>query len=164
MSKTGLTIEQVLELLANNPLRIAEFTADMTSAQLQAATNPGEWSVNEVLAHLRSCADMWGNAMEAILTQDKPIIKAINPRTWMEQTNYPEQKFQISFQTFTRQRSDLLVVLEKLPRKSWSRSAIVTGAGKPLERTVFFYAHWLATHERTHVKYIRRIAASAMSG
>jgi len=164
MSKTGLTIEQVLELLANNPLRIAEFTADMTPAQLQAATNPGEWSVNEVLAHLRSCADMWGNAMEAILTQDKPTIKAINPRTWIEQTNYPEQKFQTSFRTFTRQRSDLLVVLEKLPRKSWSRSAIVTGAGKPLERTVFFYAHWLATHERTHVKQIRRIAASAMSG
>ena len=164
MSKTGLTIEQVLELLANNPLHIAEFTAHMTPAQLQTAPNPGEWSVNDVLAHLRSCADMWGNAMETILAHDKPTIKAINPRTWIEETSYPQQKFQTSFRAFTKQRTDLLLVLEKLPRKSWSRSAIVTGAGNPLERTVFFYAHWLATHERTHVKQIRRIAASAMSG
>jgi hypothetical protein len=88
MSKTVLTIEQVLELLANNPLQIAEFTAHMTPVQLHTAPNPGEWSANDVLAHLRSCADMWGNAMEAILTQDQPTMKAVNPRTWIEQTNY----------------------------------------------------------------------------
>jgi hypothetical protein len=33
----------------------------------------------------------------------------------------------------------------------------VTGAGKPLERTVLFYAQWLARHERPHVKQIERI-------
>src|SRR5688572_10426674 len=163
MSKAPLTVEQVLELLANNPLQIAEFTAHMTPVQLHTAPNPGEWSVNDVLAHLRSCADMWGNAMEAILTQDQPTIKAVNPRTWIEGTNYLQQKFQTSFRAFTKQRTDLLACLERLPRKSWSRSAIVTGAGKPLERTVFFYAHWLATHERTHVKQIGRIAANRMS-
>ena len=160
MSKDTLTIEQVLDLLTNNPLRIAEFTADLIPAQLQAAPKPGEWSANDVLAHLRSCADMWGNAIETILAQDKPTIKAINPRTWIESTDYLQQKFQKSFRAFTKQRTDLLAVLQALPQKSWSRSAIITGAGKPLERTVFFYAHWLATHERTHVKQIGRIATS----
>ena len=160
MSKTGLTIEQVLDLLANNPLHIAEYIADLTSAQLHTPPSQGEWSANDVLAHLRSCADMWGNAIETMIAQDKPTIKAINPRTWVKQTDYPEQKFRTSFHAFTRQRSDLLTVLEALPRRSWSRSATVTGAGKPLERTVFFYAHWLATHERTHVKQIGRIANS----
>jgi hypothetical protein len=149
MSTDTLTIEQVLDLLTNNPLRIAEFTADLTPAQLQAAPKAGEWSANDVLAHLRSCADIWGNAIETILAQDKPIIKAINPRTWIESTD----------RAFTKQRSDLLAVLQALPQKSWSRSATVTGAGKPLERTVFFYAQWLATHERTHVKQSGRIAA-----
>jgi hypothetical protein len=33
----------------------------------------------------------------------------------------------------------------------------VTGAGKPLERTVLFYANWLARHERRHVDQIEQI-------
>ncbi len=95
---------------------------------------------------------MWGSAIETILAQDKPTSKAVNPRTWIEQTDYPEQKFQTSFRVFSKQRSKLLSILKSLPKKSWSRSAVITGAGKPLERTLFFYAHWLATRERTHVK------------
>jgi hypothetical protein len=42
----------------------------------------------------------------------------------------------------------------------WSRKATVTGAGKPLERTVRTYAMWLANHERSHFKQIERIASS----
>ena len=36
--------------------------------------------------------------------------------------------------------------------------AIVTGGGPARERSVLFYARWLARHERTHVKHIARIA------
>jgi hypothetical protein len=43
------------------------------------------------------------------------------------------------------------------PLEGWSRAAIVTGAGKPLVRTMHTYAQWLATHERPHVKQIERI-------
>lgn len=158
MSAKLLTIEQVLNLLTTNPRQVIEFTADLKPAQLQISLMPGEWSVNDILAHLRSCADMWGNAIETIIAEDKPIIKAVNPRNWIDNTDYPQQKFQKSFRAFAKQRTDLLSILEALPKKSWYRSATVTGAGKPLERTVFFYAHWLATHERTHVKQISRIA------
>jgi len=44
-----------------------------------------------------------------------------------------------------------------LPPEGWSRAATVTGAGKVLERTVLFYAQWLARHERQHVKQVERI-------
>jgi len=162
MSENPLTIEQVLDLLTKNPLRIAELTAPLTPAQLQTTPNPGEWSASDVLAHLRSCADMWGNAIETIIAEDKPTIKAINPRTWIDSTDYSRQKFRTLFRAFTKQRTNLLATLEALPKKNWSRSATITGAGKPLERTVFFYAHWLATHERTHVKQIGRITADVM--
>ena len=39
-----------------------------------------------------------------------------------------------------------------------ARGATVKGAGKVLERTVRFYAEWLAAHERPHLKQIERIA------
>jgi len=34
--------------------------------------------------------------------------------------------------------------------------------GKPLKRTVFFYAHGLSTHELTHLKQIGCIVADAI--
>lgn len=100
---------------------------------------------------------MWGNCIAAILAEDNPTLRAVNPRTWIKQTDYPELEFQPSLRSFTTQRAGLLALLEALPHEAWSRAATVTGAGRTLERTVQFYAEWLATHERPHVKQIERI-------
>jgi len=148
-------IEQILTMLAETPRRIATLTTDLSPAQLHISPNHGEWSANDVLAHLRSCSDVWGNCIKVIISQDKPIIRAVNPRTWINRTDYLEQKFQPSLYAFATQRADLLAVLETLPRKSWSRKA--TGAGKPLVLTVHSYAQRLARHERPHIKQIESI-------
>ena len=95
------TTEQVLTLLAETPPQIAALTAGLTSAQLHTAPKPDEWSANDVLAHLRACADMWGNCIAAIITQDKPTLRAVNPRTWIRETDYLEQEFRPSLHAFT---------------------------------------------------------------
>ncbi len=157
MADKPLPTEQVLTMLAAAPPRIAAATAGRDPAQLQGRPAAEEWSANEVLAHLRACADMWGNCIMAMITEDRPALRAINPRTWIEKTDYLEQAFQPSLEAFTTQRAALLAVLEPLPPEGWARAATVTGAGKALERTVHFYAQWLATHERPHLKQIESI-------
>ena len=157
MPRRSLTIEQVLTILPETPPHIAALTAGLRLAQLHTPPNPDEWSANDVLAHLRACADVWGNCIEVILAQDTPTIRAVNPRTWIKKTDYLEQEFQPLLHAFTTQRTDLLSRLEPLAQEGWSRSATVTGAGKPLVRTVLFYAQWLARHERPHLKQIKRI-------
>lgn len=158
MPRTLFTIEEILGILAETPESIAAITNGLTEEQLHTASSDGEWSINEVLAHLRACADMWGGAIMTIITEDHPTIRAINPRTWIKQTDYPEQEFTSSLRAFTGQRAELMALLQALPREGWSRSATVTGAGKVLERSVQKYGRWLARHERPHVKQIERIA------
>jgi hypothetical protein len=153
-----LTVEQVLALLSEAPPRIAAITTGLTPQQLRAAPAVGEWSANEVLAHLRSCADVWGGCIESMLAEDTPTLRAVNPRTWIKDTDYVERDFRRSFRDFTAQRAELVAVLDPLEPEAWSRSAIVTGAGRPLQRTVRFYAQWLASHERTHLKQIQAVA------
>ena len=34
----------------------------------------------QVLAHLRACADVWGTCMVTIITQDQPTLRGVNPR------------------------------------------------------------------------------------
>lgn len=155
-----LTIEQARALLTETPIRLAALTADLSPAQLRAAPRPDEWSANDVLAHLRACADMWGGCMLRIIAEDHPTLRAVNPLTWIAQTNYPTLEFRPSLRAFTAQRAELLAALESLPPEGWARAATVTGAGAVLERTVLFYARWLAGHERTHVKQVARIVAT----
>ena len=153
----ALTIEQVLTLLAETPPRLAALTAGLSPAQLHTAPKHDAWSANDVLAHLRACADVWGGCVLTLIAEDTPTLRAVNPLTWIKQTDYLELEFRPSLSSFTNQRADLLAVLEPLPREAWSRAATVTGAGKVLERTVLFYAQWMAGHERSHVKQVGRI-------
>ena len=158
MAGSLLTIEQTLTLLEEAPTRIAAATRGLTEAQLHRAPERGEWSANEVLAHIRACADVRGESVRTILAEHHPTFRAVNPLTWIKKTNYLDLDFRPSFRAFAKQRADLLALLKPLPRKSWSRGATVTGAGAALERTVLFYAQWVAIHERPHLKQVERIA------
>jgi len=155
--KKTLAIDQVLIILAETPPEIAELSAGLEPAQLHAKPSTNEWSANGVLGHLRACADVWGGGIGTIISQDWPTIRAVNPRTYINTTDYLEQEFHRSLQTFTAQRADLLALLNPLRREAWSRKATVTGAGKPLRWTVLYYARRLAGHERAHVKQINQI-------
>lgn len=152
------TFEQILAALADGPVRIAGATKGLPESQLRAAPAPGEWSALEILAHLRACGEVWGSCIATILQQDMPTIRAINPRTWIERTDYLQWKYQPSLKVFTEQRTALLDELRGLSPDQWWRAATVTGAGKPFTKTVHSYAEWMAEHERAHVKQIRRIS------
>jgi uncharacterized damage-inducible protein DinB len=147
-------------MLPETPPRIAALTAALAPDQLRATPADGGWSANEVLAHLRACADVWGNCIAAMVTQDMPTLRAVNPTTWINKTDYLEQEFRPSLQAFATQRAELMAILQPLTPEGWSRTATVTGAGKVLERSVLFYAQWIARHERPHLKQIHRIVST----
>ncbi|BEP16199.1 hypothetical protein acdb102_45100 [Acidothermaceae bacterium B102] len=157
MAGATLTPQQLLELLAATPTRLGAITAGVEPARLAAAAGEDEWSANDVLAHLRSCSDVWGESIGRILVEDRPTIRAVNPTTWIEETDYREQEFLRSLRFFAAQRADLLALLEPLPDHAWVRIATVTGAGSPLTKTVQSYAERLAKHERQHLKQVERI-------
>ena len=153
-----LTADDIVVALEKQAQTIAELAAGVSPKALRRPPGPGEWSLNDVLAHLRSCADMWGKYIALILDEDHPTFKAVNPRTWIKSTNYPDLEFAASFRAYQKQRNELVARLRTLPRVAWSRAATVTGAGRPLERTVLEYAMWLANHERSHLRQMARLA------
>jgi len=150
-------------MLEEHPRRIAAATAGISAARLRDEPVLGEWSARDILAHLRSCSDARGEFIPKILASQRPTLRAIDPRTLIESTNYRKLEFASSFRAFARQRARLLRLLQALPRGGWVRSAIVTGGGPARERTVLFYGAWLARHERAHVRHIERLA-SAVAG
>lgn len=156
MARQQMATDQILSILRQTPDLLTEVTAGVTESQLHTAPERGEWSVVELLAHLRSCADVWGGAIETIVARDHPTIRAVNPTTWIESTNYRELEFGPSLQAFKGQRARQLALFGPLPSEAWSRSATVLGAGKPLDLTVRSYADRLARHERTHWRQVAK--------
>jgi hypothetical protein len=164
MPTAALTLEQILVQLPETPLRIAALTAGVAPAKLRTRPEPDEWSATEVLAHLRACSDVWGNSILRIIREDRPAWVAVNPRGWIEKTNYKDLPFGPSLRAFTKQRAELMATLGPLPRKGWSRVAIVSGGAPTRECTILYYAERLARHERAHVKQIGRMVRSLQTG
>ena len=157
MAHKYLPIDKILTILKETPPRLTKLTANLAPNNLHTAPSAGEWSVKEVLAHLLACGDVWGDYyIMTILAQHKPTIKALNPRTWIKKTDYLEQEFEPLLLAFTNQRRKLLKALGPLHPRDWTRTNILTGAGKPLEQTLLSHADGLARHERAHLKQIER--------
>jgi len=147
----------VLKLLMATPLRIAGASKNMNKDQLRRKPAADSWSANEVLAHLRACADVWGSSIMAMLTQDRPTLRYVSPRTWIKKTNYADLEFGVSFRAYANQRKDLLKVLRTLSDDDWLRGASVKAAKKRREETVLSYAERMARHEAGHCEQVERI-------
>jgi len=151
-----LTAGESTALLRENASRLAALTRGATHAQLHTAPEVGEWSPNEVMAHVRACCDVWGGNIEKILAEEHATFAGVNPRTWIERTDYAEHRFEDQLRAFAAQRKKLLTTLEDLALGEWERSATVTSYGQAHEKTVRSYASKLAKHERIHVRQIEQ--------
>ena len=147
----------VINLLKTTPRRIASASRGLCDKELNWKPAADSWSVNEVLAHLRACADVWGESIKKILKQDNPTFRYVSPRTWIKKTNYMDLDFEASFLAFRKQREDLLKILQALPQEDWLRRANVKAATKLRDETVRSYARRLADHEAGHCEQIDRV-------
>jgi len=146
-------IEKYLSLLSDTSRRLMKATQGFDDARLQYKPDEKIWSVKDILAHLRSCADVWGSSIEAMLAEDNPNVPYRHPRQWIKKTNYPDLTFHESFQAFRLQRKNLLNVLNNLSFEDWSRAAII----KHREHAVFSQARRMALHENVHCQQIEEI-------
>ena len=160
MPRERLEIGEILEQLASTPEQIAILAESLDPELTTSAPDENAWSVNDVLAHLRACADVWGDSIASMLAGDQPRIKAINPRSWIDRTGYRKLAFAESMQAFADQRVALLGTLNALPESGWAASAVFYGMGSPVERSVRSQSERMALHERAHIDQIRHTIAT----
>lgn len=146
-------IAEIVAALKENPLRLRKATSRVTNADLQVRASKPSWSANDILAHLRACADVWGETIERMLADELPKLPDIHPRKWITQTDYLELEFHSSFSVYASQREKLLKILMKLPFEDWSRGAMIGGR----IHTVFTQARRIAKHEAQHCEQIEEL-------
>ena len=150
-------IEQVFKLLSSTPRLLASLSKGLDESRLRFRPDEDAWSANDVLAHLRACADVWGKSILAMLAQDHPTLRYVSPRAWIKKTDYPQQEFRPSLEAFTQQRLELIDRLSVLEPKDWSRGATFTATTRGREQTVLSYAGRMAHHESDHCSQIEAL-------
>ena len=153
MKVSSTETEKVLRLLAATPRRITSLSRGIDIGKFQFKPDQDSWSANEILAHLRACADVWGKNIMATITLDHPTLRHISPRGWIRRTDYLQLEFKSSLATFAQQRHELLSVLKGLATGDWSREATTKGR----EETVFSFASRIAEHESKHCRQIEEV-------
>ena len=63
MPDISLTGPESLALLRENASRLADLTDGVKHSQLHTAPEVGEWSPNEILAHMRACCDVYASKL-----------------------------------------------------------------------------------------------------
>ena len=150
MKTTPSEIEKYLRIISETPQQIAQAAKGLEEVRLQFKPDRKSWSANDILAHLRSCADLWTHSIYAMLADDEPVFSDINERKWAKVTRYDELSFAESLQVFSLQRENLVRVLKALPFESWERSAIISEH----KHTVFTQTRRMAKHETEHCEQI----------
>ena len=69
-----LSRAEIVLRLAAAPRRIAAVTAGVPNSRLRASPAPDAWSIVDILAHLRASADVWGGAIDQILSARRPTF------------------------------------------------------------------------------------------
>jgi hypothetical protein len=156
MGADQVEIESILEILSQTPGRIASVSMGHDNTRLTHRIDAESWSANEILAHLRACADVWGKSIGAMIKQDHPTLRYVSPRTYIRKTKYPALEFHLSLEGFTGQRFELLQILKALAVEDWSRGATITGTTNGRERSILQYAQRMARHEVEHCEQLEK--------
>jgi hypothetical protein len=150
-------MEPLTTSLAEVPTLIAGLAAGCADRErLTQRADAKAWSASDVLAHLRSCADVRGKWIAAMLDRDHPTVRAVSPRSAFRK--YVDRDFALSLQELTDERSALVDRLRGLDDAGWARGLTFTGASpRSTELSVVRCARDLLDHELVHVEQIRQL-------
>jgi hypothetical protein len=146
----------VLTALSATPKELVRITRGCSDQELHRKPEADAWSAQEIVAHLRACAEVWGRSIERMLAEDHPTIRYVSPRGWIRKTDYLQQGFHDSLRAFGRDRTRLVKTLSGLDAVDWSRGATFAGTTLGREANVLTYAKRIADHEAQHIRQVQR--------
>jgi uncharacterized damage-inducible protein DinB len=155
-SSTESECQAVLMVLSETPKEIARIARGRSHQQLHRKPEANAWSPQEIVAHLRACADVWGRSIDRMLAEDHPTICYVSPRTWIKKTDYLQQDFRDSLRAFSHGRATLVETLRGVDTQGWLRRATFTATTLGREATVLSYATRIADHEVRHLGQLHR--------
>src|SRR5262245_15278854 len=148
--------QQALDVLAATPKKLARLIEGVPAAPLRKRPAPGQWSVNEILAHLADGEIVGAFRIRMILGSPGSPVAAYDQDAWVTSGHYETRDPRRSVEQFRVVREGNLALLESLAPEQWTLYGVHSERGQEsIEQTVRMFAG----HDLNHLRQIDRILA-----
>jgi uncharacterized damage-inducible protein DinB len=148
------TNKDLLDAYREAPTVYEELLADVTEEQARAARGGDEnWSVVEVLCHLRDAEERGLERTRLMRDQDDPFLAAYDQDAWAKERNYAAADLREALDSFIEFRRTHIAELEALAPKDWDRTGRHEEVGKI---TIGAQVLHLVAHDTIHAAQVAR--------
>jgi hypothetical protein len=150
----------LLEALKATPDTLTGLLEGVSQAQARSAKGGDEdWSVVEVVCHLRDAEEISLQRTAAMRDQDTPLIIGYNQEALARERDYRNTDLRAALSSFIVFREQHITMLSALTPEQWERTGQHSEFGRI---TIFAFAVHKASHDAIHCAQIaRQLAKSA---
>jgi uncharacterized damage-inducible protein DinB len=130
---------------------LEQAVADVTAEEAVTRTEPGTWSIQEVVVHLADSGEINIDRMKRALTEDNPLLLYADESAYIEKLHPHAQSLTDAVQSIIICRRQWARVLRQLDDKDFERIATHNRAG---ERTVLKMLQMETDHLEYHLNFI----------
>jgi hypothetical protein len=149
---------EIIETLRLLPQRVSEEVRGLSEETLRFRPAEGEWSLKEVIGHLRDFAEIDHERLRRMITQESPFLPGYDQEALVRERNYQEANVQAVLDEMASFRGQTVQLLTELVDASWTRTA------RHLERGIFSirqFVELLVQHEAGHLEHVRALKQQA---
>ena len=149
---------EIIEALRLLPERVSEEVKGLSEEELRFRPGEGQWSLKEVIGHLRDFAEIDHDRLCRMITQERPFLPGYDQEGLVRERNYQEADLQAVLDELASFRRKTVQVLTELVDASWTRT------GRHQERGIFSirqHVERLVRHEAMHLEHIRALKQQA---
>lgn len=96
----------------------------LNKTQIEFKPNPTEWSIKEVVCHLRDVDRIFRERADKMLDEDEPFLRGFNPDELAEESGYKRQIWEEALAEFQTRRAQNLTFSKQLQPMQWLKRAI----------------------------------------
>lgn len=146
--------QELIEALRSTPEILKGLLSKTTLEQARSAKGGDEnWSVAEVICHLRDAEEISLGRVKLIRDQDRPRIARYDQEALARERNYRDADPYAALETFASFREQHTVVLSQLSAEDWERSGEFEAFGR---MTISAHTIHKLYHDSVHCAQIAR--------
>ncbi len=152
---------EIIEALKAMPGKLEAEVEGLPDAVLRYRPAEHEWSIKEVVGHLRDGAEVWGKRLFQVFAQNDPAFVSYDQDAYVKERGYQDAELKRVIEEMKRFRLETVNLLDHAP--DWSKLGQWPGVGR---RSLKQLAEALVEAEDGHLGQIRSLkqAAQASSG
>lgn len=146
--------KDALRVQRGTATQIKTLLKGLSKKQLNWRSEPGKWSISEIVAHLADTEIVVSWRMRLILGSNGTPIHAFDQNAWASALQYAKSDAKRSTNTFSMLRENNLRLLKAISKTAWENYGMHSERG---QESIAHIVNMMAGHDINHVRQIEGV-------